>query len=83
MRTAILACATLCLLAACTTPEQRRAYMLAEVESMVQVYGPACDRLGYARDTDPWRNCIVQLSVRDELARASSYNGYYGRPWWY
>ncbi|RJG06861.1 hypothetical protein D3870_13395 [Noviherbaspirillum cavernae] len=64
------------LLAACTTPEQRAQYMAKEADYMMQVYGPACDKLGYARDTDRWRDCILRLSTRDDLVRSGGYIGY-------
>ena len=38
---------------------------------MIQVYGPACDRLGFKNGTDDWRNCILRLAQRD---------AYYTRP---
>lgn len=42
----LLGCAT-------PTPEQRADQVIAR-------HGPYCDRLGYARDSDSWRNCVVQ-----------------------
>jgi uncharacterized membrane protein len=63
------ALAALGALAACTTPEQRAAHKQAEVEEMMVVYGPACQRLGYAPNSDPWRNCVLQLNVQDDLLR--------------
>lgn len=65
--------------AACTTPQERAAQKQAEVASMITIYGPACARLGYAVDTDPWRNCIVNLSTKDDMMHYS-YPGYY--PGW-
>lgn len=57
------------LLAACATPEERAAQYQREVDAMVQVYGPACDRLGYKSDSDPWRDCILRLNARESFAR--------------
>lgn len=66
-----------CLLAAaCTTPEQQAIRMQAEVDRLMRSYGPACEKLGFAVRTDPWRNCILQLSTRDEIDR-------YSHPHWY
>lgn len=59
----IAACLTL---AGCATPAERAARMEAEVTRMIQEYGPACDKLGYKRDTDPWRDCIIHLSSKEE-----------------
>jgi hypothetical protein len=73
----------LSLCACATTAEQAAAYA-NEAEQMVQLYGPACERLGYLNASDPWRNCIVQFSIRDaQRYGGSSYaypNGFY-RPW--
>ncbi len=53
------------LLAGCaTTPAEREARTQREVDRMVQWYGPTCDKLGYKRDTDPWRDCIVKLDTK-------------------
>jgi hypothetical protein len=41
----------LLVLSGCATTEQRAAQVIAE-------YGPYCERLGYQRNTDPWRQCI-------------------------
>ncbi len=54
-------------LSGCETPGERAARVQAEVDDMIMTYGPACDKLGYARDTDPWRECILHLSARDDI----------------
>lgn len=59
------------LLSACATPEQRAARARAEVDEMIQVYGPACEKLGFKNDTDPWRDCILRLSARDDMQRVN------------
>ncbi len=64
------------LLAGCTTPEQKAASMQAEMDRLMRSYGPACEKLGYPAGTDPWRNCVLQLSARDD-------SRYYGHPAWY
>lgn len=51
----------------CASTQERSAMMQREVEEMIQVYGPACERLGYKRDDDKWRDCVVNLSSRAEL----------------
>jgi hypothetical protein len=30
------------------------------------VYGPACEKLGYTKDSDPWRECVLRLGTRDD-----------------
>lgn len=42
------------LLTGCVSAEQRAANIQA-------TFGPRCEAMGFARDTQPWRQCIVQL----------------------
>lgn len=68
-----------------STPQERVARMQADMEQQIVVYGPACARLGYGANTDPWRQCVLQLSMREELRRlgdASPYHGGWGSPYW-
>ena len=58
-------------LAGCATQADRTAQWQAEVERMVQTYGPACEKLGYKADDDKWRDCVLRLSARDERRYAS------------
>jgi hypothetical protein len=67
--------------AACSTPQERAAQKQAEMASMMATYGPACSRLGYAVDSDPWRSCILSLSAKDDLQRYGSGPGYYPGYW--
>lgn len=57
------------LLAGCAglSPDERAALMTQEVEEMIQVYGPACEKLGYQADTDPWRECILKLDAAKNM----------------
>lgn len=48
------------------TPAERSVRMQQEIDEMIQVYGPACEKLGFKKDTDPWRECILKLN-RDAL----------------
>ena len=64
MRT-LLYLATALLLTGCATPAERAAQIQREVDEMIVVYGPGCERLGYANGTDEWRSCILRLSARD------------------
>jgi hypothetical protein len=84
MRTSIILLVASVMLAGCATPEQRAAAMQAEMDRMMRVYGPACAKLGFAANTDPWRNCMLQLSTKDEIQRAGYYQSYpyYGRSYW-
>lgn len=42
------------LLSGCATPEERGA-------KLAERYGGSCDALGYARNTDPWRDCVLKM----------------------
>ncbi|TFW27402.1 hypothetical protein [Massilia horti] len=69
------------LLAACATPQEQAQQKQAEMAQRMVIYGPACSRLGYPTDSDQWRNCILNLSERDDIQRYYySYPppGYYG-----
>jgi hypothetical protein len=50
----------------------------AEMERMVAEFGPACTQLGYAPDSDPWRNCVVQLAARNDSGRGSVSTSIFG-----
>jgi hypothetical protein len=79
---------TLCLgallAAGCTTPQQRAATAQAEMGRAMAAYGPACAQLGYRDDSDRWRDCVLQLSARDDLRRYAypPCHGAPGRPHW-
>jgi hypothetical protein len=82
----VLAALALALLAGCATltPEERAARLTAEAATLKAEYGPACDALGYARDSDAWRNCLLALANRDACERAAREPAYwYTPPWFY
>jgi len=56
-------------LAGCVTTAERAAQMQAEIDEMVTVYGPACEKLGFQPSTDPWRNCVLGLSSQKSRER--------------
>jgi len=63
------------LLAGCvSTPAERAARAEREVAQMIQVYGPACTKLGYQDGSDAWRSCVLQLAAQDDFKRYSQYN---------
>jgi hypothetical protein len=57
------------LLAGCATQAERAAAVQRDVDDMVSVYGPGCEKLGYRSDTDPWRECVLRLATNDRLER--------------
>jgi hypothetical protein len=84
MRRLLLVCAGALVLAGCTTPEQKAANMQAEMNRMMQIYGPACSRLGYAANSDQWRDCVLSLSAKEDANRYGypSYAVGFGRRHW-
>ena len=60
-------------LVGCATTAERSAQAQRDVEEMMQVYGPACEKLGYKAGADPWRECVLRLSAKDSLERGSRY----------
>ncbi|TAK42675.1 MAG: hypothetical protein EPO27_16540 [Betaproteobacteria bacterium] len=56
-------------LAGCATPAERAAQAEREIDEMIQVYGPACERLGYRGGTDPWRDCVLRLNANETYRR--------------
>lgn len=43
-------------------------------------YGPYCDKLGYARDTDAWRQCVQLEDAKHAAAQNSLL--YWSQPGW-
>jgi len=67
-------------LAGCASPAQQAAVMEREMDRMIVVYGPACERLGFSKNTDAWRNCVLNLSNKDDFEQYYAYPNY--RPSW-
>ncbi|WP_426111305.1 hypothetical protein [Massilia sp. PWRC2] len=85
MRTLLLTVAIALNLAACSTPQERAFRQQANMDATIIEFGPACARLGYTANSDLWRNCVIQLSTRDDFVRYGSsypYGGWGGRPYW-
>jgi hypothetical protein len=81
MRTSIVTVSIAAFLASCTTtPAEQAVQKQQEADRMHVVYGPACEKLGFKRDTDPWRNCVIGLSQKDAIARHS--NNAYSPPYY-
>ena len=84
MRHVLIAGLAALALAGCATPEQRAAEMQAEMNQMMFIYGPACAKLGYTANSDQWRNCVLQLSAKEDAERYGypQYHAWYGRSRW-
>jgi hypothetical protein len=55
--------------AGCVTQAERAAQVQRDVDDMIRVYGPGCEKLGYKADSDPWRDCVLRLATKDRLER--------------
>jgi hypothetical protein len=55
--------------AGCVTQAERAAQVQRDVDDMIRVYGPGCEKLGYKVDSDPWRDCVLRLAAKDTLER--------------
>lgn len=47
------------LLAGCASPAQQAARFEQNFEYRTQTYGASCEKIGFKRDTDPWRHCVM------------------------
>ena len=70
MRALILTAVSVCCLLGCSTPQQQALKQQAEMDRMIAEFGPACTKLGYAMNTDPWRDCILQSASKSETWRS-------------
>lgn len=61
--------AVVAVVGACATPAERAARAEREVDEMIVVFGPACEKLGYGHESDAWRDCVLRLGARDSLER--------------
>lgn len=71
------------LLAGCASnplAEQSQATKLMEYK--IQVYGPACEKLGFEKDTDKWRECIQKEYEQIIIRRQYQWNHPYWSPYY-
>jgi hypothetical protein len=74
----LITCVIALALTGCASPQERAAQAQADAEQMMTIYGPACIRLGYAAQSDAWRNCVIALSTKYDLQHYGPPAGYYG-----
>ena len=67
MRATMLSILLFAGVAGCATTAERSAQMEREIDQMIQYYGPACDKLGYQNNSDPWRDCILRLNAQEDF----------------
>lgn len=66
---ALLATLLILFVSGCATQADRAARIERDVDDMVRVYGPGCEKLGYKADTDGWRDCVLRLATKNSLER--------------
>jgi hypothetical protein len=64
MRVFLLTAASALCLLGCASPQEQALKQQAEMEQMMAEYGPACTQLGFAMNSDQWRNCVLQSEER-------------------
>jgi hypothetical protein len=76
-------------IAACASnPAAEKEYAVQLMAHKIEVYGPACEKLGYKPETDAWRGCIQheydQVIARQQRQFDNLYwNPYRGAPYYY
>jgi len=66
----IAALAVMFCMSGCASRAERAAAVQRDVDDMVTVYGPGCEKLVFKTDTDPWRECVLPLATTDRLDRS-------------
>jgi hypothetical protein len=69
----IAALAALSLIAGCASQAERAAAVSRDVDDMMHVYGPGCEKLGYRADSDGWRECVLRLATNDRIEQRDLY----------
>ena len=59
--------AALSMLVGCASTAERAAAVSRDVDDMISVYGPGCERLGYKANSDAWRDCVLRLATNDRI----------------
>jgi hypothetical protein len=78
MRAYMLMTASVVCLLGCASPQEKAMQKQAEMDRMMAEYGPACVQLGFAANTDPWRNCVVQMATRNGTYRGGVSTSIFG-----
>lgn len=73
MKTCPVIVLALASLAGCATPGEQSVLAQREVDRMMVIYGPACEKLGFASNTDRWRDCILELDRKNYLELSRNY----------
>lgn len=60
--------------------EQKRATELMDYK--IRVYGPACEKLGFTKDTDTWRDCVQREYEQTIMGQQYNWNYPYTSPYY-
>jgi hypothetical protein len=47
------------MIAGCESPAQKAASFEKNYDRSVQIYGASCEKIGFKKDTDAWRHCVM------------------------
>lgn len=82
--------AFLMMLTACASnPEAEQLRATRQMTYKIQVYGPACEKLGFATNTDGWRECVQReyeqtlMQQQRQWDHPYYWGPYYQRPFYW
>lgn len=72
------------LIAGCASnPAAEQAQATKLMEYKIQVYGPACEKLGFEKDTNGWRECVQREYEQTILQQQYQWDyPYWNRPYY-
>ncbi|AIY40833.1 hypothetical protein LT85_1675 [Collimonas arenae] len=68
------------MLAGCATDAERSLQAQRDVDQMMHIYGPACERMGYKGNSNEWRDCVLKLDTKDNAQRYPTTTTCFGHP---
>jgi hypothetical protein len=63
--------AAIAFLVACASEAELLAEKQRDIDQMVRIYGPECERLGYGPNSDQWRDCVLRLNTKDTVEKGN------------
>lgn len=92
MRLVFAAFSLMALSACASNPAAEQARATKQMEHKILVYGPACEKLGYEKNSDKWRDCIQRENEQNLMQMRNLnapypywgpyYDRFYMRPWY-
>lgn len=67
---------TLLVVGCATNPQAEQQKATELMQYKIHVYGPACEKLGFTKDTDPWRECVQREYEQTLIMRQPNYWDY-------